>query len=107
MCELRSDEHVLLDLPTLTDPHRWDFEGNEVEYPGVLGSLGALGTEHRLHGFWQYTKSGVDLAGAHTTGNLQMLVSARKASHGSNVVEDNAKGVGGWGGTCTCPDGQG
>jgi hypothetical protein len=23
-----------------------------------------------------------------------------------NVVEDNAKGVGGWGGTCTCPDGQ-
>ena len=23
-----------------------------------------------------------------------------------NVVEDNANGVGGWGGTCTCPDGQ-
>ena len=106
MCELRADEHYLIETPTLTDPHRWEFEGNEVEYPASYGSLDSLPPPHQLNGFWQYAPVGTDRDGAPSQGNLQMLVSAKKATIAANHVQENAPGVGGYGGTCTCPDGE-
>ena len=101
VCEMRADEHALVEMPTLTDPHRWEFEGNEVEYPAALGSLAAIPNASKLNGFWQYARATSDAQGM-----LQMLVSPRVASISENEVEYDAPGVGAWGGTCTCDDGQ-
>ena len=112
LCELRAGEHFVLETTTLSNPHRWEFEGNEVEYPALHGGLSGLAPLHRLNGFWQYTPVSTPLGNgsngevASTPGKLQMLVSSQKASLPSNLVEENVQGVGGWGGTCTCPDGE-
>ena len=106
MCELRADEYALVEVPTLTDPLSWTVSGNQVEYPASYGALSALGASHRLSGFWQYTRASVAPNGTALNGKLQMLLSARKASISENVVEYNVPGIGGWGGTCTCADGQ-
>merc|ERR1712012_641683 len=46
-----------------------------------------MGTCNRVHGEWSYRK-----------------VTCGAPLH--NVVEEKAPGVGGWGGSCTCPDGS-
>jgi hypothetical protein len=107
VCELRADEYAVLEVPTLTNPLSWDFEGNRVEYPASLGSLEALPEVSRLGGFFQYQRATVGTNGASVNGNLQMLLSPRKAPIvQTNRVETRVPGIGGWGGTCTCPDGQ-
>ena len=79
-------------------------------YPLNLGSLASVAPEFRLHGFWQYTpavaENSTDGEGSSGDGHLQMLLSPRKTSRPDNLVEQDVQGVGGWGGMCTCPDGQ-
>ena len=107
-CEMREGEHALLELPTLTDPQRWEIEGNQVGYPASLGLLSDLPDASKLNGFWQYTPAVPPVANTSTLvhGKLQMLLSPRVASIAANTVEENAPGVGTMGGTCTCDDGQ-
>jgi len=49
-------------------------------------------------------EAGECIVGECAAGSYQ--VSCGQSSEGTNTVESNVDGVGGWGGTCTCPDGQ-
>ena len=89
VCELRADDHFILEVPTLTNPNRWGVEGNELELPSSLGPLDTLDPARRVHGFWQYAPAVYNATseGLEREGLLRMMVSAQ------NGVEAFAEGT--------------
>ena len=91
VCEMRSDEHFIVEVPTLTNPNRWGVEGNEVELPLKEG-LDALDAPNRVNGFWKYTPAVYNEESKSLTsqGLLRMMVSP-KADGGTYPDGTDAK----------------